>query len=82
MGVVHNSGKDLLADGADVLELDAAVTKCLRDDAFPAQNFGVPLAGRCALAVHKSSVSASCACVPRGGGAHTTHSSSSQICFN
>eukprot|EP00667_Euglena_gracilis_P013660 EG_transcript_14099 len=45
MGVVHNSGKDLLADGADVLELDAAVTKCLRDDAFPAQNFGVPLAG-------------------------------------
>jgi len=45
MGTIHEAGKDLLSGSADALELDSVVTKCLRSDTFPCENFGVPLGG-------------------------------------
>jgi len=45
MGAVNSAGQGFLTDHAEVLELDAAVVKAMRDDAFPHRNFGVPLAG-------------------------------------
>ena len=46
MGHIHDVGQPLLDDSADVLQLDAKITECLRDGEFPCPNFTVPLAGR------------------------------------
>jgi aspartate-semialdehyde dehydrogenase len=45
MGHIHDVGQPLLDDSADVLQLDAKITECLRDGEFPCPNFTVPLAG-------------------------------------
>jgi len=46
MGTIHGSVADQLADPASaILEIDRKVAATLRDDAFPAEHFGVPLAG-------------------------------------
>ena len=46
MGVLRDGVADLLADPSSaILDIDRKVTETLRDDAFPTENFGVPLAG-------------------------------------
>ena len=46
MGVLRDGVADLLADSsAAILDIDRKVTETLRGDAFPTENFGVPLAG-------------------------------------
>lgn len=46
MGETHKVAKDLLDDPAsNILDIDRKVAEKMRDEAFPAQNFGVPLAG-------------------------------------
>jgi len=46
MGVLHDSARSLLADPASaILSIDRRVTDALRDARFPAERFGVPLAG-------------------------------------
>ena len=46
MGEVHLAAKSYLADPASaILEIDREVAGILRDDAFPTEHFGVPLAG-------------------------------------
>ena len=46
MGVLHDGVADLLADPSSaILDIDRKVTETLRGDAFPTENFGVPLAG-------------------------------------
>ena len=46
MGFAHQAAKKALEDPAGaILEIDRAVTSALRDDAFPATQFGFPLAG-------------------------------------
>ncbi|WP_215776866.1 MULTISPECIES: aspartate-semialdehyde dehydrogenase [unclassified Paludibacterium] len=46
MGTLHGAVAAQLADPASaILDIDRAVTATLRDDAFPCQQFGVPLAG-------------------------------------
>ena len=46
MGEAHRVAADLLADPASaILEIDREVAGILRDERFPTQNFGVPLAG-------------------------------------
>jgi aspartate-semialdehyde dehydrogenase len=46
MGALHGSVESLLADPASaILDIDRRVTETLRDPGFPAESFGVPLAG-------------------------------------
>jgi aspartate-semialdehyde dehydrogenase len=46
MGEVHFAAKDLLADPASaILDVDREVAGILRDESFPTEHFGVPLAG-------------------------------------
>ena len=46
MGTIHGSVADELADpAAAILDIDRQVAATLRDDSFPVDNFGVPLAG-------------------------------------
>ncbi|SER68412.1 aspartate-semialdehyde dehydrogenase [Halopseudomonas bauzanensis] len=46
MGVINGSVTDQLADPASaILDIDRQVAATLRDDSFPTENFGVPLAG-------------------------------------
>lgn len=46
MGVVHASVEEKLADPASaILEIDRTVAQTLRNDNFPTENFGAPLAG-------------------------------------
>ena len=46
MGEVHFAAKSLLADPASaILEIDREVAGILRDESFPTEHFGVPLAG-------------------------------------
>jgi aspartate-semialdehyde dehydrogenase len=46
MGEVHFAAKGLLDDPASaILDIDREVAGILRDDAFPTEHFGVPLAG-------------------------------------
>ena len=46
MGMVHRVVQNLLDDpGSAILDIDRDVAGILRDEAFPAANFGVPLAG-------------------------------------
>ena len=46
MGALHDSVKPLLGDpGSAILEVDRIVAETMRSDAFPVENFGVPLAG-------------------------------------
>ncbi|MCQ9327052.1 aspartate-semialdehyde dehydrogenase [Neisseria dentiae] len=46
MGAIHNEVKAEIADPAGaILDIDRKVSDFLRSDAFPAANFGVPLAG-------------------------------------
>jgi aspartate-semialdehyde dehydrogenase len=46
MGAINASVADQLADPASaILEIDRTVASTLRSDAFPVDNFGVPLAG-------------------------------------
>ncbi|EZQ19936.1 aspartate-semialdehyde dehydrogenase [Pseudomonas sp. G11-1] len=46
MGVINGSVTDQLADPASaILDIDRQVAATLRDDGFPTENFGVPLAG-------------------------------------
>jgi len=46
MGVAHASAASLLRDpGSAILEIDRAVTDCLRSDSLPKSQFGAPLAG-------------------------------------
>ncbi len=46
MGETHRVAKDLLNDPASsILEIDREVAGTLRDQSFPVENFGVPLAG-------------------------------------
>ena len=46
MGSIHGSVADALADPASaILDIDRQVAATLRDEAFPVDNFGVPLAG-------------------------------------
>jgi aspartate-semialdehyde dehydrogenase len=46
MGEAHRVAKELLADPASaILDIDREVAGILRDERFPTQNFGVPLAG-------------------------------------
>ncbi len=46
MGALHRAAADLLDDPASaILEIDRRVTEAMRGDAFPTENFGVPLAG-------------------------------------
>ena len=46
MGEVHYAAKQLLDDPASaILEIDREVAGILRDEAFPTEHFGVPLAG-------------------------------------
>ncbi|MBL8448120.1 MAG: aspartate-semialdehyde dehydrogenase [Zoogloeaceae bacterium] len=46
MGELHRASRELLGDPASaILEIDREVAGIMRDEAFPAANFGVPLAG-------------------------------------
>lgn len=46
MGAVHGSVADQLADPASaILDIDRQVAATLREESFPVENFGVPLAG-------------------------------------
>ncbi|PWV60230.1 aspartate-semialdehyde dehydrogenase [Plasticicumulans acidivorans] len=46
MGALHASVAELLADPASaILDIDRKVAATMRDEAFPAQHFGAPLAG-------------------------------------
>lgn len=46
MGETHKVAKDLLDDPASsILDIDRKVVEKMRNEEFPAQNFGVPLAG-------------------------------------
>jgi aspartate-semialdehyde dehydrogenase len=46
MGEVHFAAKSLLADPASaILDIDREVAGILRDESFPTEHFGVPLAG-------------------------------------
>jgi aspartate-semialdehyde dehydrogenase len=46
MGVAHASAASLLRDpGSAILDIDRAVTDCLRSDTLPKTQFGAPLAG-------------------------------------
>ena len=46
MGVAHLAAKALLeAPGSSILDIDREVAGILRDDRFPTEHFGVPLAG-------------------------------------
>ena len=46
MGEAHRVAKSMLDDPASaILDIDREVAGILRDDAFPTENFGVPLAG-------------------------------------
>jgi len=46
MGELHRVAKPLLSDPASaILDIDREVAGILRDDKFPTENFGVPLAG-------------------------------------
>jgi aspartate-semialdehyde dehydrogenase len=46
MGEVHRAAADLLDDpAASILDIDREVAGVLRDDRFPVEHFGVPLAG-------------------------------------
>jgi len=46
MGALEDSVADLLADPASaILDIDRKVTETMRSDAFPTDQFGVPLAG-------------------------------------
>ena len=46
MGAIHASVKSKLDDPASaILDIDKTVAETMRSDAFPKQNFGVPLAG-------------------------------------
>jgi aspartate-semialdehyde dehydrogenase len=46
MGEVHFAAKELLQDPASaILEIDREVAGILRDESFPVEHFGVPLAG-------------------------------------
>lgn len=46
MGSLHDSVSDLLEDPASaILDIDSRVTEIMRSDAFPTNNFGVPLGG-------------------------------------
>ncbi len=46
MGTIRDSVADLLADpNSSILEIDQKVAAQMRDEAFPVDNFGVPLAG-------------------------------------
>jgi aspartate-semialdehyde dehydrogenase len=46
MSAIGHAGEDILANPASsILELDRRVTQTLRSDAYPVENFGVPLAG-------------------------------------
>ena len=46
MGAAHASAAGLLGDPASaILDIDRAVTECLRGDALPTSQFGAPLAG-------------------------------------
>jgi aspartate-semialdehyde dehydrogenase len=46
MGEVHLAAKSMLADPASaILEIDREVAGILRDESFPTEHFGVPLAG-------------------------------------
>jgi aspartate-semialdehyde dehydrogenase len=46
MGEVHFAARELLDDPASaILEIDREVAGILRDDSFPTEHFGVPLAG-------------------------------------
>jgi aspartate-semialdehyde dehydrogenase len=46
MGELHRASRELLTDPASaILEIDREVAGIMRDEAFPAANFGVPLAG-------------------------------------
>ncbi|RMQ41936.1 Aspartate-semialdehyde dehydrogenase [Pseudomonas cichorii] len=46
MGTVHSSVADDLANPASaILDIDRKVAEAMRSDAFPTENFGVPLAG-------------------------------------
>jgi aspartate-semialdehyde dehydrogenase len=46
MGFAHKAAKKALEDPAGaILEVDRAVTSALRDEAFPTEHFGFPLAG-------------------------------------
>jgi len=46
MGSLHRAAEPMLKDPASaILEIDRTVTQALSSDAFPTENFGVPLAG-------------------------------------
>jgi aspartate-semialdehyde dehydrogenase len=46
MGEVHLAAKNLLGDpGSSILDIDREVAGILRDERFPTEHFGVPLAG-------------------------------------
>lgn len=46
MGAIHGSVTDQLADPASaILDIDGQVAQTMRDDSFPVDNFGAPLAG-------------------------------------
>jgi aspartate-semialdehyde dehydrogenase len=46
MGELHRASRELLTDPASaILDIDREVAGIMRDEAFPAANFGVPLAG-------------------------------------
>jgi aspartate-semialdehyde dehydrogenase len=46
MGELHRAARELLDDPASaILDIDREVAGILRDEAFPTENFGVPLAG-------------------------------------
>lgn len=46
MGELHRAARDLLDDPASaILDIDREVAGILREDTFPTENFGVPLAG-------------------------------------
>jgi aspartate-semialdehyde dehydrogenase len=46
MGEAHLAAKDLLDDpGSSILDIDREVAGILRDESFPTEHFGVPLAG-------------------------------------
>ncbi len=46
MGVIAGASTDVLSNpAANILELDTKVISTMREDAFPATNFGAPLAG-------------------------------------
>jgi len=46
MGAAHAAAAPLLGDPASaILDIDRAVTQCLRGDALPTSQFGAPLAG-------------------------------------